>query len=89
MQPAAARPVTKLKLPDGFSSAMIADDLGKTRHLAITPKGDIYVKLGAQKDGKTILMLTQSGDKATVKNSFGDYEGTGIFIQRWLSICFF
>lgn len=78
---AAARPVTKLKLPDGFSSAMIADDLGKTRHLAITPKGDIYVKLGAQKDGKTILMLTQSGDKATVKNSFGDYEGTGIFIK--------
>jgi glucose/arabinose dehydrogenase len=77
----AAASATKLKLPDGFNGSMIADNLGPARHIAVTPQGGIYVKLSSPKDGKGILMLTASGDKATVTSSFGDYEGTGIYLK--------
>lgn len=76
-----ALPAANLKLPEGFNAKIIADQLGPARHIALTPKGDIYVKLSSPKDGKGIVMLTQSGDEATVKNSFGDYEGTGIYVK--------
>jgi len=71
-----------LTLPAGFGADMIADNLGGARHLAVTPQGDIYVKLSDTKDGKGILFLHQNGDKAEVANSFGDYGGTGITIKN-------
>ncbi|WP_184542850.1 PQQ-dependent sugar dehydrogenase [Mucilaginibacter sp. FT3.2] len=71
-----------LKLPDGFSAAAIAENMGGTREIAVTPQNNIYVKLNNLKDGKTILYLTQDGDKATLKTSFGDFKGTGVYVKN-------
>ena len=34
-----------LSLPSGFSASIVADNLGRARHLVVTPQGDIYVRL--------------------------------------------
>jgi glucose/arabinose dehydrogenase len=71
-----------LKLPAGFAALKVADSLGKARHLVVTQQGDIYVKLARLKDGKGILVLHEDpGGKATMKTSFGDYGGTGIYMK--------
>lgn len=71
-----------LKLQAGFTAAAIAENLGGTREIAITPQGDIYVKLTGAKTGKGILFLHQDADKATVKTSFGDFSGTGVYVKN-------
>lgn len=70
-----------LTIPAGFSASAIAENLGGTRHITITPQGNIYVKVQGAKDGKGILYLTQSGGKATVKTTFGN-AGTGVGIKN-------
>jgi glucose/arabinose dehydrogenase len=72
-----------LQLPEGFTAIVVADSIGSARHLAVNSKGDIYVKLGALKDGKGIVYLHDSnGDgKADEQASFGDYAGTGMYIR--------
>lgn len=70
-----------LKIPAGFSAKIVADDLGKVRHIAATPKGDIYARLGELKDGKGTLLLSENNGAFTVKSSFGNYYGTGVFIK--------
>ncbi|GGH07321.1 PQQ-dependent sugar dehydrogenase [Mucilaginibacter phyllosphaerae] len=71
-----------LTVPAGFTANIIARDLGGTRHIAISPQGDIFVKLGKSKDGKGILVLHENNGKAVVKNAFGDYDGTGIYLKN-------
>jgi glucose/arabinose dehydrogenase len=71
-----------LTLPEGFNAAILAEDLGGTRHIAVSPQGDIFVKLGKPKDGKGILVLHENNGKAEVKSGFGDYDGTGIYIKN-------
>lgn len=71
-----------LTLPSGFTAAVIAEDLGGARHLAVSPQGDIFVKLGKTKDGKGIVVLHENSGKAVVKTSFGDFGGTGIYIKN-------
>ena len=72
----------KLKLPAGFHAAIVADNMGSARHLAVTPQGDIYVKLNKVRDGKGILEIHPlPNGKAEIKNSFGNYEGTGMCIK--------
>jgi glucose/arabinose dehydrogenase len=71
-----------LKLPDGFNAAILAQEIGGTRHIAISPQGDIFVKLGKPKDGKGILVLHENNGKADIKTGFGDYEGTGIYLKN-------
>lgn len=70
-----------LKLPASFKASIVADNLGRTRHLAVTPKGDIYVRLARPVDGKGTLMLRETNGKATVQSGFGNYGGTGIYIK--------
>ena len=38
-----------LKLPSGFSATIVADNLGRARHIAVTPQNDIYVRLARPK----------------------------------------
>ncbi len=72
--------VSGLTTPEGFTSTIIADSLGKARHIAVTPNGDVYVKLNEAKDGKGTLLLSRvNGYK--VKAGFGDFGGTGISIK--------
>ncbi|MFA6084993.1 sorbosone dehydrogenase family protein [Mucilaginibacter sp.] len=71
-----------LTLPAGFNAAVIAENMGGARHITVSPKGDIYVKLDRPKNGKGILMLRENAGKAEVKTSFGNYGGTGIAIKN-------
>jgi glucose/arabinose dehydrogenase len=71
-----------LTVPAGFEANAIAQNLGSARHLAVTPQGDIYVKLNEAKGNKGILFLHQTGNTATVANSFGNYNGTGMYIKN-------
>ncbi len=71
-----------LTIPAGFSATAIAENLGGTRHLVVTPQGDIYVHLEGARNGKGILVLHEEGGKAIVKSSFANYGGTGIAIKN-------
>lgn len=72
-----------LKLPAGFGALVVADGLGRARHIAVTGKGDIYVKLDRAKDGKGIIFLEDSnGDgKSDKQTGFGNFGGTGIYVK--------
>jgi glucose/arabinose dehydrogenase len=72
-----------LSLPAGFSATILADTLGRARHLAVAPNGDVYVKLEKLKDGKGIYRLRdRNGDgRAEDITGFGNYIGTGIAIR--------
>jgi glucose/arabinose dehydrogenase len=76
-----------LTLPAGFNAALLIDALpGGAREIAPTPNGDIYVKIqqtnqrGVKRKG--IVLLHVEGDKATIKSSFGDFAGSGIYIKN-------
>jgi glucose/arabinose dehydrogenase len=71
-----------LTLPSGFSAVAVADNLGSARHLVVTKEGDIFVHLERPKNGKAILVLHEDGDKTTLKTSFANYGGTGIYIKK-------
>lgn len=69
-----------LKLAAGFSAQIFADDVGRARHLVVTPKGDVYVKLSRLEDDKGIVLLQDldKDGKAEKRTAFGDFPGTGI-----------
>ena len=73
-----------LKLPDGFGAIQVATGLGQPRHIAVTSKGDIYIKLAELKGGKGIYYLHDAnGDgKPEVKTGFGNYGGTGMAVKN-------
>ena len=73
-----------LKLPVGFGALKVAENAGRPRHIAVTPQGDIYVKLARLLDGKGILRLrdTNGDGKADETMAFGNYIGTGITIKK-------
>ncbi len=71
-----------LILPTGFSSTIVADSLGKTRHLVVTAQHDIYVRLAESKDGKGTLLLHEENGKAKLVNGFGNYGGTGVYLAK-------
>jgi glucose/arabinose dehydrogenase len=73
-----------LKLPAGFSATIFADDVGQARHLAVTPQGNVYVRLARLQDGKgTIFLQDLNKDgKAEKQTGFGDFTGTGIALSK-------
>src|SRR6478672_7566303 len=73
----------EIALPTGFAATIVADSLGAIRHLAVNKNGNIYVKLGALKDGKGIYYLTDTDHNGTLDKctGFGNYPGTGIHIK--------
>ena len=70
-------------MPGGFKAEIIAENTGRPRHIVVTQEGDIYVKLFRKIDNKGILMLQdKDGDgKYETKTSFGDYQGTGLYLK--------
>jgi len=73
-----------LILPKGFAAIKLADNIGKSRHIAVTPQGDIYAKQLAANGNKGILLLREEKGtgRAPIIKSFGDYGGTGIAIKN-------
>ena len=72
-----------IKVPPGFAVQVFAEDVGTARHLAVTPQGIVYVKLGDLKDGKGIAVLRDADKdgKAEKQNGFGKFEGTGLVVK--------
>jgi len=73
-----------LKLPDGFSAVIYADNVGHARHLAINKNGDVYVSLSNVKNGGGIVCLrdTNNDGRADLIKYHGIYDGTGIKIHK-------
>ncbi len=69
-----------LQLPDGFCAFLVADNLGRARHLTVNDNGDIYVALRGNKGGIVALRDTNGDGRADIIKRFGDFGGTGIGI---------
>jgi len=74
---------TGLKLPQGFKGTIVADNLGKARHIAVTKQGNIYVKLDRPSDKGGVVYLEDKNKDGKIDNisGFGNYRGTGIAIK--------
>src|SRR4030095_16343224 len=72
-----------LKLPAGFNATVLADSVGRARHIVVTKKGALYIKLSKFVNGKGILRIkdTDGDGKIDDIKSFGNYIGTGITIK--------
>jgi len=72
-----------LQLPAGFSAVVLADSVGKARHLKVNKKGVIYVKLSKLVNGKGILRLADTNGDGHIDDIKGlaDYVGTGIVVK--------
>jgi glucose/arabinose dehydrogenase len=73
-----------LTLPQGFTATIVADNLGRGRHIDVNDNGDIYMMLSRDKDGMGIVALRdQDKDgKAEIIKYFGTRTGTGIKIHN-------
>nr|MDQ2694363.1 PQQ-dependent sugar dehydrogenase [Pseudomonadota bacterium] len=73
-----------IQLPDGFCAVVVADDLGRARHLTVRDNGDLFVALRETKNGGGIVALRDSdGDgRADVERRFADQGGTGIRLRN-------
>lgn len=73
-----------LVLPEGFSALVVADDVGKGRHIDVNSNGDIYVSLSQQNENKGIACLrdTTSDGKADIIVYAGEHLGTGIKLHK-------
>ncbi|SMO69883.1 PQQ-dependent sugar dehydrogenase [Fodinibius sediminis] len=66
-----------LLLPEGFEATIVADSIGKARHLAVNSNGDIYVKLkGSDEQPGALAMRDTTGDGIMdVFKRFGNRDG--------------
>lgn len=69
-----------LILPDGFAATVVVGELGRGRHIAVRPNGDVYVTLRPRKAAGGIAALrdTDGDHVADVIRYFGETQGTGI-----------
>ena len=75
-----------IKLPQGFCAAVVADNLGQARHLAIAPNGDLFVSLQGGRGGAgggIVALRDADGDgKFETKEQFGQGSATGIGLRN-------
>ena len=73
-----------ISLPDGFCAIVIADSVGRSRHIAVKDNGDIYAILRSEKNGGAIVAMRDSdGDgRPDQTEYFGDMPGTGLDIHN-------
>ena len=83
-KPEISAPDVTLKVPEGFSTTIFASGLGKARHIAVAPGGDVYVKINGMVNGKTIVLLKDKNNDgvADEQSVFGDFKGTGMAIKN-------
>ena len=73
-----------LTLPSGFQAVVVADRLGRARHIAVRDNGDIYVALERTNNGGGIVAMrdTNGDGKPDVIKHFGESGGNGIAIHN-------
>jgi glucose/arabinose dehydrogenase len=73
-----------ITVPPSFCAAVVADNLGSARHMAVSPRGDVYVALSSIKEGKPpgaiVALRDNDGDgRFEQQQHFGTgLTGTGI-----------
>ena len=72
-----------IELPEGFCAVVVADTLGRLRHITVSESGDIYVihRELRPDGGITALRDTDRDGKADVVRTFGQIAGTGIELR--------
>jgi glucose/arabinose dehydrogenase len=73
-----------ITLPPGFCAVVVADSVGRARHVAVAPNGDVYVALASRRGqpGGVLALRDTTGDgRADVRVRFGEEGGTGIAIR--------
>jgi glucose/arabinose dehydrogenase len=65
-----------ISLPPGFCATIFADDVGRARHMAVTPSGEVFVNTV---DGPVVALRDIDDDGvADQRHQFGDGGGSGI-----------
>src|SRR5687768_4826267 len=67
-----------LTLPPGFCAQVVADSVGRARHLAIAPNGDLLAALGDSNGGVLVLRDADGDGVAEQREKFGVKGGTGM-----------
>ena len=72
-----------ISLPSSFCAVVFADELGRARHLTVTPSGDVYVAIANAPDGSSkgqiVALRDSDGDQRADRiERFGDDGGNGI-----------
>jgi len=80
--PAADKNNGGLYLPGGFDAVVVADSIGRARHLTVNDNGDIYVKLTYNdilhgRGGTVALRDADGNGKADIMAYFGEYKDEG------------
>ncbi len=74
-----------LKLPPGFCAAVVAQDLGRARHLAVAANGDLFVSTQAGRGGGggiVALRDTDGDGKFDKRETFGSGSTTGVRLRN-------
>jgi glucose/arabinose dehydrogenase len=73
-----------INLPEGLGAFVVAEDLGRGRHVTVRDNGDIYIALRQMNNGGGIVALrdTTGDGRADIKAYFGDVGGTGMQIHN-------
>ena len=75
-----------ITLPQGFCAAVVADNLGAARHLAVAANGDLYVSLqnrGRGEKGGVVALHDSDGDgKMDKREKFGTDGATGVALRN-------
>ena len=75
-----------LKLPQGFCAAVVAENIGPARHLAVAPNGDLYVSTqngGRGATGGVVALHDSDGDgKMDKREKFGADGATGVALRN-------
>jgi len=73
-----------ITLPEGFSALVVADEIGRGRHIAVNENGDIYVSLRNHDQNKGIACLrdTTGDGRADIVEYTGEHTGTGIKLHK-------
>jgi glucose/arabinose dehydrogenase len=67
-----------LTLPHGFCAQIVADSVGRPRHIVALPDGDLAVALDGQQGGVLILRDANHDGVMEERKQFGPRGGTGI-----------
>ena len=78
---------TGLTLPPGFCALVVAENVGRARHLVVRSNGDIYVALNPARDGSDPggLLALRDADRdgrAEVVERISEIGGNGLAISR-------
>jgi hypothetical protein len=75
-----------IKLPQGFCAAVVAENVGRARHLLVAPNGDVFVSTQSGRGGSgggIVALRDADGDgKLETKEQFGQGSATGIGLRN-------